>query len=546
MADNIQLNTGTGGDIAAADDIAGAKYQRVKLIHGADGVNDGDVSNANPYPVKVQSLGTIDSGNSTTTPLAGSGTFTGTYVDLKDYASIVVSIFADQSSATDGVKFQWSSNGTNLDIEETSEFTINAGRGYYLSPRAQFFRVVFTNGGSAQTIFRLETILRTQDVGFFSRPIDKAIDDTFFAQLTRTVLAAKRNDGTYGNIRSTNGNNIKVSVSELDGISTQDAGRVFVKNPAGTNMGDATTPVRVDPTGTTTQPVSAASLPLPTGASTLGEQQTQTTALQLIDDTVHATNAALSKANAIAGQLDDAATTAATEDNVAPIRITAQRGAHVNLRNNAGTELGTAGAPVRTDPTGTTTQPVSGTVTANAGTGTFSTQIAAETTNRVEVHGDVAHDVAAAGNPVLCGLRANQNEPAAVADADSTYAWGDQQGRTVVAPHFPANAAGATHGPISVNATASGNTTVVSAPGASLSIYVVGFWLSNQGTAKIRAALTDGAAGASRYRGTLAADGGGVTRDLMVPWKLTANTALVVNLGAAGDVDVNVDFFVAP
>lgn len=34
-------------------------------------------------------------------------------------------------------------------------------------------------------------------------------------------------------------------------------------------------------------------------------------------------------------------------------------------------ELGTATDPVRTDPTGTTTQPVSGTVTANAGTGTF-------------------------------------------------------------------------------------------------------------------------------------------------------------------------------
>lgn len=35
-----------------------------------------------------------------------------------------------------------------------------------------------------------------------------------------------------------------------------------------------------------TQPISAASLPLPTGASTLAEQQTQTTALQLIDNIV--------------------------------------------------------------------------------------------------------------------------------------------------------------------------------------------------------------------------------------------------------------------
>lgn len=51
MADNTTLNPGSGGDIAAADDIAGVKYQRVKLTLGADGVNDGDVSAANPVPV---------------------------------------------------------------------------------------------------------------------------------------------------------------------------------------------------------------------------------------------------------------------------------------------------------------------------------------------------------------------------------------------------------------------------------------------------------------------------------------------------------------
>jgi hypothetical protein len=39
-------------------------------------------------------------------------------------------------------------------------------------------------------------------------------------------------------------------------------------------------------------------------------------------------------------------------------------------------ELGTATDPIRIDPTGTTTQPVSGTITANAGTGNFSTNIA--------------------------------------------------------------------------------------------------------------------------------------------------------------------------
>lgn len=51
MSDNTQLNPGVGGDIAAADDIDGIKYQRVKLTLGADGVNDGDLSANNPLPV---------------------------------------------------------------------------------------------------------------------------------------------------------------------------------------------------------------------------------------------------------------------------------------------------------------------------------------------------------------------------------------------------------------------------------------------------------------------------------------------------------------
>jgi hypothetical protein len=49
MADNVTLPG--AGVIAAADDIGGVKVQRVKLIYGADGVNDGDVAKTNPYPV---------------------------------------------------------------------------------------------------------------------------------------------------------------------------------------------------------------------------------------------------------------------------------------------------------------------------------------------------------------------------------------------------------------------------------------------------------------------------------------------------------------
>src|SRR5687767_9951497 len=51
MADNVQANAGSSGATFAADDIGGIHFPRSKIIIGADGVNDGDVSAANPLPV---------------------------------------------------------------------------------------------------------------------------------------------------------------------------------------------------------------------------------------------------------------------------------------------------------------------------------------------------------------------------------------------------------------------------------------------------------------------------------------------------------------
>jgi hypothetical protein len=74
--------------------------------------------------------------------------------------------------------------------------------------------------------------------------------------------------------------------------------------------------------------------------------------------------------NPVGGVFNDTAA-ALTSGQEGTVRTTANRGLHTNIRNAAGTELATSGNPLRIDPTGTTTQPVSGSVTANAGTGTF-------------------------------------------------------------------------------------------------------------------------------------------------------------------------------
>ena len=52
MADNLDVTPGTGATVAA-DEIASVKFQRIKIVHGPDGTNDGDVSKTNGLPVQA-------------------------------------------------------------------------------------------------------------------------------------------------------------------------------------------------------------------------------------------------------------------------------------------------------------------------------------------------------------------------------------------------------------------------------------------------------------------------------------------------------------
>lgn len=152
-------------------------------------------------------------------------------------------------------------------------------------------------------------------------------------------------------------------------------------------------------------------------------------------------------------------------------QMTAQRAGFVNLRNASGTEIGTSGAPVRTDPTGTTTQPVSltsttvtGTVavtqsgawslSANqsvnnaqingvtplmgngvTGTGSQRVTIASDNTAfsvNAACAGDVASGSTDSGNPQKIGGLAKTANPTAVTDGQRVAALFDKLGKQVV------------------------------------------------------------------------------------------------------------------
>ncbi len=67
MADNTELNTGTGGDIIATDDIGGVKFQRVKLVLGDNGINAGDVSKTNSLPIRLSPISPVNISGTITT-----------------------------------------------------------------------------------------------------------------------------------------------------------------------------------------------------------------------------------------------------------------------------------------------------------------------------------------------------------------------------------------------------------------------------------------------------------------------------------------------
>lgn len=162
------------------------------------------------------------------------------------------------------------------------------------------------------------------------------------------------------------------------------------------------------------------------------------------------------------------------------------------------------------------------------------------------MQGQQAHDVALTANPLAVGAYASATQPAAVsADGDLTRSWADRSGRQVVAvEHPPRLAAAATHGPATRNVTASGDSEVIAAPGAGVSIHVTSVMASGYADVLTRVGVREGPAGVIRTRGTVVR-GGGFRQHYSPAWKLPANTALTVNSDVAGDFDLTVVYFTA-
>lgn len=151
-------------------------------------------------------IGIVSVANSTSAALGAGATFTGTAEDVTDYGSITVQVFTDQASAAGGFKSQYSTDATNWDDGDAYSIAITpAGNGKYFSfpPQAKFFRLVYVNGATLQTAFRMQTIYRRAPVKFSSHRIGDTLDDENDAELVKANIIGRTAAGNYVNLRAT-------------------------------------------------------------------------------------------------------------------------------------------------------------------------------------------------------------------------------------------------------------------------------------------------------------------------------------------------------
>lgn len=120
-----------------------------------------------------------------------------------------------------------------------------------------------------------------------------------------------------------------------------------------------------------------------TGVSTSANQSTEITSLQLIDDVVYASDAAISKVAGIGAQFDDVSPGTTTENSVRALRMSTRRELYTTIRDAAGNERGlnvdaNGGIPITIESAQTLATVTTVTTLTNVGAGNAAATIAAD------------------------------------------------------------------------------------------------------------------------------------------------------------------------
>lgn len=131
---------------------------------------------------KHSNYGLIDQGNSSTTPLTADSIFTGTWLDVTNYAQFTCLVTTDVSGT---LNMDISSDGVNID--RTKQVTMTTGGVHTLVIVSQYMRVRYTNNSTNQTYFRLQSTFHKLKSKELTSTASQIINDQSDVTLIRVV-----------------------------------------------------------------------------------------------------------------------------------------------------------------------------------------------------------------------------------------------------------------------------------------------------------------------------------------------------------------------
>lgn len=186
-------------NVSIHDEVSEAAVTTTTTTVGAETRVGLDVSQ---FPISL-----IDTNNTTTTPLGISGVFTGDWTLITSFAHMSIQVVADEDSATDGMVVEWSTDGINKIDEDVFTLFADQGKVWTFGCQAPYYRIVYTNGTTAQSSFNLMALLKTVVQKPSSHRVADQISSQDDAELVKAVLTGEDIDGNFQNVAvSANGN----------------------------------------------------------------------------------------------------------------------------------------------------------------------------------------------------------------------------------------------------------------------------------------------------------------------------------------------------
>lgn len=146
-----------------------------------------------------------DSNNTSTENLGIGEVFTGGWTPNKVGSTLVYQILTDQASATDGILVEMSTDGVNpshIHPFQTDANTPNGGHNV-VTLTGDFYRIVYTNGAVATTIFNLSASISADSSSVHSHPLFFEFDENHPVNIIRSITAGFDQNGIPRNIKST-------------------------------------------------------------------------------------------------------------------------------------------------------------------------------------------------------------------------------------------------------------------------------------------------------------------------------------------------------